>query len=227
MRTSIAEIDHGPRTHRAVALTFDADMTHLMLARLRAGVQRTWYDAAVVHELHATHTPATIFLTGLWSEAYAPVVWRLAHDRLFELENHSVDHSGWLAPCYGLPVVHGALSKRAEIDDAAATIHSMAGIRPRYFRFPGGCHDREDLRRVAAAGERAVGWDVVSGDAFNPDPAAIARTVLDSVRPGSIVIMHIVGAPNAPATDRALPEIIAGLRARGYRLVTLRTLLRG
>ena len=222
---SIAEIDHGPRTRRWVALTFDADMTHPMLARLRAGVQRTWYDAAIVRELHATHTPATIFLTGLWTEAYAPVVRRLAHDRLFELENHSVDHSGWLAPCYGLPLVHGALSKHAEIDAAAATIHAVAGIRPRYFRFPGGCHDGADLRLVAASGERAVGWDVVSGDAFNPDPTAIVRTVLDGVRAGSIVIMHIVGAPNAPATDRALPEIIAGLRTRGYRFVTLRRLL--
>jgi peptidoglycan/xylan/chitin deacetylase (PgdA/CDA1 family) len=196
-----------------------------MLARLRSGAQRTWYDAALVHALEATDTPATIFLTGLWSQAYPDVVRRLARNRLFELENHSVDHSGWLAPCYGLPVVRGALSKRAEIDQAAATIRSVAGITPHYFRFPGGCHSEYDLHLVAAAGERAVRWDVVSGDPFEPDPGVIVRNVLAGVRPGSIVIMHIVGPPNAPATDRALPNIISSLRARGYTLVTLRKLL--
>jgi peptidoglycan/xylan/chitin deacetylase (PgdA/CDA1 family) len=224
---SMSEIDHGPRNRRWVALTFDADMTRAMLARLRAGVQRTWYDAAIVSELRATRTPATIFLTGLWTQAYPGVVRQLAHDRRFELENHSVDHSGWLAPCYGLPVVRGELSKRAEIEQAAAEIRAVAGITPRYFRFPGGCHSQDDLRLVAALGERAVGWDVVSGDAFNPDAAAIVRAVVAGVRPGSIVIMHIVGAPNAPATDRALPVIIGQLRARGYRFVTVAQLLAG
>ncbi len=223
--SQIAQIDHGPRTRRWVAITFDADMTRSMLARLHSGVQRSWYDAAIVHELEETHTPATIFLTGLWTEAYPNVVRRLAHNKLFELENHSVDHSGWLAPCYGLPVVHGELSKRAEIEDAAADIRSVAGITPRYFRFPGGCHNESDLRLVAAAGERAVGWDVVSGDAFQPNPQPIIQQVLDDVRPGSIVIMHIVGAPNAPATDRVLPVVIRNLRARGYRFVTVRTMV--
>jgi peptidoglycan/xylan/chitin deacetylase (PgdA/CDA1 family) len=222
----LAEIDHGPRSLRRVALTFDADMTRAMLARLHSGVQRTWYDAAIVHELETTSTPATIFLTGLWTEAYPNVVRRLARNPLFELENHSVDHSGWLTPCYGLPVVSGALSKRAEIEQAAAIIHRVTGITPRYFRFPGGCHDRDDLRLVAAAGERPVGWDVVSGDPFEPDPEVIIHNVLEGVRPGSIVVMHIVGAPNAPATDRALPTIITALRARGYRFVTVRELLR-
>jgi peptidoglycan/xylan/chitin deacetylase (PgdA/CDA1 family) len=222
--TAVAEFDHGPRTRKWVALTFDADMTRAMLARLRSGRQRTWYDATIVYELEATHTPATIFLTGLWTDAYPNVVRRLAHNKLFELENHSVDHSGWLA-CWGLHVVHGELSKRAEVMDAAADIRQVAGITPRYFRFPGGCHTTSDLRLVASLGERAIGWDVVSGDPFQPDPRPIITQVLDNVGPGSIVIMHIVGPPNAPATDRALPVIISELHARGYRFVTVRQLI--
>jgi peptidoglycan/xylan/chitin deacetylase (PgdA/CDA1 family) len=224
-RPVTGEITHGPRTHPWVALTFDADMTRAMLARLRSGTQRSWYDAEIVAELRATHTPATIFLTGLWTDAYPGVTRELARDSLFELENHSVDHSGWLAPCYGLPLVHGEGSKRAEVRDAAATIRSVAGVNPRYFRFPGGCRDGADLRLVARAGERAVAWDVVSGDPFEPNPATIAHNVLTGARPGSIVVMHLIGAPNAPATARALPAIIAGLRARGLRPVTLRRLL--
>jgi peptidoglycan/xylan/chitin deacetylase (PgdA/CDA1 family) len=41
------------------------------------------------------------------------------------------------------------------------------------------------------------------------------------------VVMHLVGAPNAPATAAALREIIPALRARGYELVTLERLLGG
>jgi peptidoglycan/xylan/chitin deacetylase (PgdA/CDA1 family) len=46
------------------------------------------------------------------------------------------------------------------------------------------------------------------------------------VRPGSIVIAHCVGAPNAPATAAAMRVIIPALRARGYRFVTVERLLR-
>jgi peptidoglycan/xylan/chitin deacetylase (PgdA/CDA1 family) len=109
--------------------------------------------------------------------------------------------------------------------DAAEDIRQVADVTPRYFRFPGGCHSQSDLRLVASTGERAVGWDVVSGDPFQPNPAPIVTQVLDEVRPGSIVIMHIVGPPNAPATDRALPVIISDLRTRGYKFVTVRQLI--
>lgn len=220
------QIEHGARTRREVALTFDADMTNGMLAQLRSGTQRTWYDAAIVHELRRTHAPATIFLTGLWTSAYPAVVRSLARDPLFELENHSVDHAAWTTSCYGLPAVGGKAAKRAEVTSAAETIRRVAGVTPRYFRFPGGCHNGHDLRLVAGAGERAVAWDVISGDPFQPDPAIVERNVLSTVKPGSIVVMHLIGAPNAPATETALPVIIATLRQRGFRLVTLRRLLR-
>lgn len=49
---------------------------------------------------------------------------------------------------------------------------------------------------------------------------------LSQVRPGSIVVMHLVGEPNAPATADALEEIIPALRACGYELVELEELLR-
>lgn len=200
-------------------------MTHEMLAQLHSGAQRTWYDAAIVHELRTTHTHATVFLTGLWTREYPAVVRSLARDPLFELENHSVDHAAWHAPCYGLPTIDTTAAKHEEVAGAAATIRRVAGVTPRYFRFPGGCHDAADLRIVARAGERAVAWDVVSGDPFQPDPGVVERNVIDGVRPGSIVVMHLIGAPNAPATDRALPAIISTLRARGYRFVTLDQLL--
>jgi peptidoglycan-N-acetylglucosamine deacetylase len=223
-RASAALVEHGPRTRRWIALTFDADMTPGMLARLRSGAQRSWYDARIVRELHATRTPATVFLTGLWTTAYPHVVRRLAHDPLFELENHSWDHFAWRAPCYGLPVAPPA-RHAWEVRAAAREIRAVAGVAPRWFRFPGGCGNAADRRLVARLGEQPLGWDVDSGDAFQPSPEPVIANVLARARPGSIVVMHFIGAPNAPATAAVLQAIIPALRARGYRFVTLRRLL--
>jgi peptidoglycan/xylan/chitin deacetylase (PgdA/CDA1 family) len=218
-------IAHGSRGRRVVALTFDADMTPLMRSMLRSGRQRSWVNDRLFEELDRTRTPATIFLTGLWTETYPDVVRRMAANHLYELENHSMDHAGWERPCYGLPSVPSGASKRTEVTATAAIIERVAHVRPRYFRFPGGCSNGADRKLVASLGERPVGWDVVSGDPFNANTAAIVRAVVDGVRPGSIVVAHCIGAPNAPATADAIAQIIPALRARGYRFVTLRELL--
>ena len=218
-------ITHGPRDQRWIALTFDADMTWGMLSRLKSGAVPSWYDPEIVSELKRTRTSSTIFLTGLWAETYPAVVESLAQDPLFELENHSADHTAFETPCYGLSVLTSEVQKKWEVASAAAVITHITGVEPRYFRFPGGCHGRADLDLVTSLGERPLEWDVVAGDAFETDPAVVVSTVLGQVQPGSIVIMHLMGAPNAPATATALRMLIPILRARGFRFVTVRELL--
>lgn len=224
-RPSATLVVHGPRTRRLVALTFDADMTPGMLAALRSGRQRTWLDDALFRELDRTHTPATIFLTGLWTETYPSFVRKLARNRLYELENHSYDHAAWTGGCYGLRTVATPDAQAREVSLAQQIIRRVTGRAPLFFRFPGGCQTAADRRLVARLGLRPVGWDVVSGDAFNPSPDAIVRSVLGGVLPGSIVVAHCIGAPNAPATAAAVARIIPALRARGYRFVTLARLI--
>jgi peptidoglycan/xylan/chitin deacetylase (PgdA/CDA1 family) len=219
-------ISHGPRDRPWIALTFDADMTSHMLESLRSGTVRSWYDAAIVAELRKTRTPATIFVTGLWAQTYPAVVESLARDPLLELENHSVDHAGFEASCNGLPVVTGESRKRWEITRTASVIAEIAGVEPRYFRFPGGCHEAADVRLVASLGEQPVDWDVLSGDSFQPSAAVVVSNVLKQVRPGSIIVMHLVGTPNAPATAAALRQLIPRLRGYGFTFVTLQQLLR-
>lgn len=216
---------HGPRTHKWVALTFDADMTQAMIADLRSGQVPSWYDRAVIKTLRRTHTPATIFLTGLWTKTYPDAVRSFARDPLLELENHSWDHAAWAGTCYGLPAVRSRARKKAEVLQTEAIIKRIAGVTPRYFRFPGGCLTQADVRLVASLGEQPVQWDVISGDSFLTDPVRVESEVLRQVRPGSIVVMHLVGAARTPATAPAVNYLIPKLRARGYRFVTLKQLL--
>ncbi len=223
-RAPRAMVFHGPRDSGMVALSFDADMTHGMWRSLDAGRSKSAYDPRIVGTLDATNTPATVFATGMWIERYPAVTKELAANPLLEFGNHSYEHSAFTGPCYGLPVLRPG-GRTADVRRAAALLDRYVPGHTSYFRFPGGCHDKAAVRAVLAAGVTPVQWDVISGDAFGHDPHAITRTVLREARSGSIVVMHLNGAPNAPETHAALPGIITGLRARGLRLVTVSTLL--
>ena len=64
-----------------------------------------------------------------------------------------------------------------------------------------------------------------SSDGFEKSATKIVSNVLDHVRPGSIVIFHMHGGPNAPETANALAGIIRDLRSRGYTFVKVSDLL--
>jgi peptidoglycan/xylan/chitin deacetylase (PgdA/CDA1 family) len=108
---------------------------------------------------------------------------------------------------------------RAEVEEAY-TAFKKAGVPHAmpYFRFPGGCYDQQALRTLSAVGVTAVQWDVVSGDAFATDADAVARQVLEGVKPGSVVVMHCTRSA-APVTEQALRTIVPGLRKQGFRFV--------
>ena len=218
-------IEEGPGKRRRIALTFDADMTPEMLEQLSSGQVASWYDEAVVDVLRDTRTQATLFISGLWAETYPGRVRRLARSRLFELGNHTWDHRAWTSDCYGLPAIDDRGEKRREVIRTARVLERLTGKEPFWFRFPGLCATEDDLRLVSDLGEQPVGGQG-SGDAFQRDAGVIVNTVLSQVRPGSIVVMHMMGGPNAPATGEALKTLIPALRERGYRLVTLSRLLR-
>ncbi len=91
-------------------------------------------------------------------------------------------------------------------------------------RFPYGRCNAKSLAAVAAAGQLAIQWDVVTGD---PDPhitaKGIANTILTHAHPGAIVVAHANGRGRntAAALALALPK----LREQGYDFVTVSELL--
>jgi peptidoglycan/xylan/chitin deacetylase (PgdA/CDA1 family) len=148
----------------------------------------------------------------------------IGRDALFEVANHSYSHYAYTPGCYGLPQLPPG-EFRADLERAAAAIRA-AGVPEQvpYFRFPGGCYDEAALRALAPAGHTAVQWDVSSGDAFATDPGRVARTIVDGVRPGSVVVLHITRSA-APVTAAALRQAIPELRERGYEFVRVSELI--
>src|SRR5207244_12158124 len=96
-------------------------------------------------------------------------------------------------------------------------LFTLTGQLPRFFRPPYGELNDELVRLAASVGLRTVEFDFPSGD---PDKSITKERMIDWVlakaRPGSIVVMHM--NRHGWHTGEALPEIIAGLRARGLEL---------
>ena len=96
----------------------------------------------------------------------------------------------------------------------------------KYFRFPGLCSDAEAVNKVEDQGYVVIGGDVDGADAFERNSKWIVSDVVANVRPGSIVVLHMHGGPNAPETAVALPDIIKKLRSQGYTFVKVSDLLK-
>ncbi|MEU9861597.1 polysaccharide deacetylase family protein [Streptomyces sp. NPDC047971] len=207
---------------KIVALTFDADMTADQGARAAGGER--FDNPGLIATLRRLQVDATVFMTGRWAEEYPDQARSIGTDPRFEIANHSYSHYAFASPCYGLPTV-AKQDMAKDVRRAFAAFHK-AGARNvvPYFRFPGGCYDDDALRALAPAKVTAVQWDVVSGDAFAEDGDAVARQVLDGVRPGSLVVMHCTRSA-APATERAIRRIVPELRAKGYRFVKVSELM--
>ncbi len=215
---------HGPRDKKKIALTFDAEMTDGMKAALLSGQVKSSYDKRIIATLNQTHTPATLFLTGMWIELYPDVTRELADNPLFELGSHSYTDSSYHGFCYGLKQIPHTLAIE-EIGATEKLLRQHAGIDNRLFRFPGGCYTPEDVKLVKEADDTVVHWDVSGVDGFNSNTQQVTNNVVNNVQNGSIIILHLNGAPNAPKTAEALPAIISTLKQRGFEFVKVSALL--
>jgi peptidoglycan/xylan/chitin deacetylase (PgdA/CDA1 family) len=202
-------VSHGPRNRKRLALTFDACSTR----------DQSQYDKAVTDVLTATHTPATIFLGGLWSKEEAAHVKELAQNPLIELGNHSYTHPHMAA------IKDDARIAR-ELATTQAEVHALTGVIPRFFRPPYGEYNDRLVRDAAALGLTTIEYDLASGDpdVVHATKDRLTEWVLRKAQPGSIIVMHINHLRFH--TAEALPGIIAGLRKRGYELVTVGDLLK-
>ncbi|MFG3101259.1 polysaccharide deacetylase family protein [Streptomyces sp. NPDC048182] len=215
--------EHGPRAGaKTVALTFDADMTADQGPRAAAGEQ--FDNPQLIATLRRLKVPATVFMTGRWAEEYPDQARAIGRDPQFEIANHSYSHYSYTPDCYGLPTV-APEEMRPDLERAYTAFRKAGVPNPMpYFRFPGGCHDQNSLKALAATGVTAVQWDVVSGDAFATDADAVARQVLEGVRSGSVVVMHCTRSA-APVTEQAVRTIVPALREQGYRFVKVSELI--
>jgi len=209
---------------KIVALTFDADMTRGMEYSLKNGIVKSWYNDKLIKELEKTQTPATLFLTGLWIKNYPETTKELAANPLFEIANHSYSHPAFALPCFNLIAIPNT-SDEEEIVRTDELLKSYAPNYKKYFRFPGLCYDEFDIAAVEKHGYKIIHGDVIGGDGFTNDAGGVVSRVVGRAKPGSIIILHMQGGPNAPKTADAIPEIIRQLKEKGYLFVKISDLM--
>ena len=217
-----------PPGEKLVALTFDLCETHYEVAG---------YQGGIVDFLRENNVKATFFAGGKWLLTHRERAQQLVSDPLFEVANHAWEHRN-LRRLSGAALkseienaeiayedVRGDLeTKQCLARDGVTPAATRAPRRMRYLRFPYGACNPASLEAVTQEGFTAIQWDVAAGDPAPGESAAqMARVVLASVRPGSIVVFHANG--RGWHTEAALPKIVSELKAQGYSFVTIPELL--
>src|SRR5262249_8351515 len=105
--------------------------------------------------------------------------------------------------------------RRAELEDAEAILQPLLGHSTKpFYRLPYGDDDARVAADVAPAGfTRKVGWPVDSMGWRGLPAGGIVARCLKLVTPDAIYVLH-VGRASQDAI--ALPDIIRGLRDRGF-----------
>ena len=206
--TGLAQvIREGPRSCKAVALTFD-------MCPVREG---SGYDEPLVRTLIEKKIPATFFLSGRWMAKHDAEVRALLAVPFFEVGTHGQVHAH-------LPELDEEQQRR-EIMQPVTLLRSKYGHHTALFRPPYGEYNEATVHLAEVLGFRFILWNVVSGD---PDPhlseAEIFNTVKRRARSGSIVVMHAngKGRHTREVVDDLYDDLVVG---QGYRPVTVSSLL--
>jgi peptidoglycan-N-acetylglucosamine deacetylase len=95
---------------------------------------------------------------------------------------------------------------------------------PVLFRPPYGSFNATTLSILHSQKLLMVLWSVDTSDYARPGVDKIVDTALSGATPGAIILMHDGGGDRSE-TVAALPQIIRGLRKRGYHLMTVSQLV--
>jgi peptidoglycan/xylan/chitin deacetylase (PgdA/CDA1 family) len=195
-----------PGDGRDVSITFDdgpnPEATPLILDALaREGVQ------------------ATFFVLGRHAERWPHLVRRMA-DEGHQLGNHGYWHRKLHRRSPGY--VRDDLTRGTD-----EIVKASGGVAPRVFRAPHGFRSPWVTPIASSLGQRTIGWTLGVWDSARPGAAEITRRALAGMRAGSILLLHDGDGYDADGdrlqTAEALPHILAGLRGRDFRFVTLPT----
>lgn len=233
-----ADLSRGPTWERKVSLTFDGgaedNATEEILDTLRSGGVLT-----------------TMFLTGQYIRRYPDLVRRMVQDG-HEIGNHTFSHPRLTTFAENLrhntlPGITRELIQHEILETARAFEEVTGRTMSPYWRAPYGEHNEEIRRWAAEIGYLHVGWtrDAASGEDLDTrdwvkDPDSPIYYGAEEVRDrvlnfgtgtaaeanGGIVLLHLGTQRRDDLVHHKLPEIIDGLRKRGYTLVPVSALHR-
>lgn len=173
------------------------------------------YTPAILKVLEQFHVHATFFPVGRMERYFSASTVRAIEDGDV-IGNHTETHP---------MLAHLSVrDQREELLEQIARVELAGGQRPVLFRPPYGSFNASTLGLLHSLHMLMVMWSVDTRDYTLPGVGAIVQGVLAGAKPGAIILLHDGGGDRSQ-TVAALPGVIRGLRARGYRLVTVPRML--
>jgi peptidoglycan/xylan/chitin deacetylase (PgdA/CDA1 family) len=173
------------------------------------------YTQQLVATLDKLHVHATFFAIGD-QERY------FSEGTVAEIK--SADVIGDHTETHPMMATLSAQEQYEELDEQMLQIEAVGGSRPRLFRPPYGSFDATTFKELRRLHLLMILWSTDTSDYTLPGVRAIVHSALAGAKPGAIILMHD-GGGNREQTIAALPAIVAGLRKRGLRPVTVPQLL--
>lgn len=160
---------------------------------------------------------ATFFLTGEEIAVHPQLLDKILAAG-HQVGNHSYSHQRMIFKTPGFIA--------REIEQTDALLKAAGAPEPYYFRPPFGKKLLILPRYLAKHQRMTVTWDVAPEN-FPPltqDPTLLADYTIAQAKAGSIILLHVM-YDSRVTTMQAVPAIIQGLKARGFRFVTVAQLL--
>jgi peptidoglycan/xylan/chitin deacetylase (PgdA/CDA1 family) len=162
----------------------------------------------VLDVLRENGVKATFCMVGTQARAHPDLVKAVvaAGHRLCD---HSVSHDTSMD---GKPQAY----QSQQILDAERMItEASGGVRPLYYRAPGGAFTPYSRNLAASRGMRPLGWNVDTKDFERPGAAAIVANVKHEVGNGPTILFHDAGGDRSQ-TVTALREVLPWLKQQGH-----------
>ena len=193
-----------PNDRMEIALTFD-DGPHPRLTPI------------ILDILEEYGIKATFFMVGE-NVGYYPAAARAVAEAGHEIGNHTFSHRKFDRM--------GEEELLREIASCESAIAGFSESPVRLIRPPEGQMSDTMGRVIGSLDYRVILWDVDTRDWAHTPPETITRHILDTVKPGDIILMHDFIGYDSP-TPEALRRVIPALLERGYRFVTVGELMDG
>ncbi|MGW4369582.1 polysaccharide deacetylase family protein [Nocardia takedensis] len=203
------------RTHQLAGRLVDRVDTDEKVVALTLDDGPTAHTPEVLRVLAEAGVPATFYLNGR-DLAARPEAGRAIAAAGHEIGNHTYTHRRMI-------LVSGD-TVRAEIEDTDAEIAKTGYTGPVTFRPPYGKKLWALPKYLSDHDRTTIMWDVEPDSGVPASSDEIVAATVDRVRPGSIVLLHVMADSRGPSLA-ALPRILAELRSAGYRFVTVSDLL--
>lgn len=151
---------------------------------------------------------ATFCMVGTQAQAHPDLVKKVvaAGHRLCD---HSVSHDT------GMDAKSQAYQSQQILDAERMITKASGGVRPMYYRAPGGAFTPYSRKLAASRGMRPLGWNVDSKDFERPGTDAVVATVERELPNGPTILFHDAGGDRSQTVE-ALRRILPWLKEQGH-----------